>query len=296
MGVPTAGRLRIIHGLAGDGIATGAPLLAGPDTPFLEFDVAQCLGEWTLGHAADFRIAVFSSPVESISRLTERAYGELLELLRAGEQLLRVWHFVPHINETHSGDEQYRLFCEGRMSAFERRGLTRFPAASAVGSSTERFTMIAIAASDPIVMYENPSQIPAYKYPKIYGEKPPGFSRAASIAKNAKSAYISGTSSIRGHASVCAGDFSGQWEVTLKNLHELARQMPDIDLGEEGSRIVCYLRRDKDLAVAREGVRRWLGEDALHQARFLRADICRADLLVEIEWEGVTPFRGPCEL
>lgn len=288
---PKVGRLRVVHGVQdGPGIVpTGTPLLDGPEEPFLEFCPTQRIDGWVIGEAEGFRIAVYRGEEDiRLDRWTHRLYHEILDLRADGESLLRVWHFLPRINETIHHDEQYRLFCEGRMNACAERELARYPAASAVGAVGSSMTVVAVLTDHPVALHENPLQVPAYQYPKCYGEKAPGFSRAAQLANNAKCMYVSGTSSIRGHETVCGGDFSGQLAVTLENLETLATGIPGLELGSPEGRMVCYLRHERNLAEARKALHPRFGSSI----RFVRADICRSDLLLEIEWEQSTPFRG----
>ncbi|MBC7482319.1 MAG: hypothetical protein H7337_10590 [Rhizobacter sp.] len=62
----------------------------------------------------------------------------------------------------------------------------------------------------------------------------------------------------------------------------------------QGLSCTIYLRRADDLPVVRDAFERHVGvhSTAAREAVYLRADICRADLLVEIEAHGVVPVAG----
>jgi chorismate lyase/3-hydroxybenzoate synthase len=91
-----------------------------------------------------------------------------------------------------------------------------------------------------------------------------------------------GTSSVVGHLTVHADDVLAQLEETLVNLEAVARAA-----GARGvstfDRLKVYLRRRSDYAAVAARLEREL-PDA--QKLYLESDICRSDLLVEIEGVG----------
>jgi enamine deaminase RidA (YjgF/YER057c/UK114 family) len=221
---------------------------------------------------------------------TRRAYGSLLAAAR-GRTLYRVWNFVPAINAQGPGGlENYRAFCRGRSLAFEdafgpdfQRNL---PAASAVGATGPELTVAFVAGPGPARHVENPSQVPSYLYPPEHGPRPPSFARATVVSGHATlDAYISGTSSIRGHSTVAPGDTRAQLECTLQNLRGVSRACgigEDLARGAQGRHFKVYLRNAEDLGlVAGVMEERVLGSG--DRASYLRADICRAELNVEVE-------------
>jgi chorismate lyase/3-hydroxybenzoate synthase len=141
-----------------------------------------------------------------------------------------------------------------------------------------------MAGREPGTMLENPRQVSAYDYPRRYGPAAPSFSRAAVIP--ASLLLVSGTSSIVGHASLHAGDVSAQLDETLSNLDVLllrardAGQVASATLGAE-SLLKVYLRPGVDAQGVEDKLRRRLGGDV--PLIMLEADICRAELLIEIE-------------
>jgi enamine deaminase RidA (YjgF/YER057c/UK114 family) len=224
----------------------------------------------------------------------EAAAGDLYRRLFAaveGWHLYRVWNYVPQINGVRSGLENYRAFCRGRSLAFEERfgaGFRRvLPAASAVGSAAGPLALGFVAGRAAPLHFENPLQVPAFEYPPEYGPRPPSFSRATSATDGkARRIFLSGTAAVRGSATVAAGDVDGQLACTLENLARIATAAgagPSIGsemFPERGFKV--YLRRPEDLDRVRERVERELLRPG-DRVSFLRADICRPDLLVEIE-------------
>jgi hypothetical protein len=95
--------------------------------------------------------------------------------------------------------------------------------------------------------------------------------------------WVSGTASIRGHESVAPGDVAGQLAVTLHNLDVVLSAMDLGPLGierQDGSTALTkvYLRRRGDLAAVQAQL-----AAVADQALFLEADVCRAELELEIE-------------
>src|SRR5690606_27332761 len=135
---------------------------------------------WRLFAAAGLLIGVADEAAEDdLGEQARRIYRELLVKVGA-RKLVRVWNYVPRINEPDaSGLENYRAFCRGRSEAFEERLGAGYeghlPAASAVGGVDGRMTVIFVATDAEPVHVENPEQVPAYAYPPEHGPRPPSF-------------------------------------------------------------------------------------------------------------------------
>lgn len=218
------------------------------------------------------------------------------DLLAAAEEqgfpyLLRVWNFLPGINQEENGVERYRLFNAGRAAAFDARygaaeAETRFSASSAVGSSGDRLVTWFAAARSPGRHLGNPRQVHAFRYPVEYGPRPPSFTRATiSPPELGQVLFLSGTASIAGHETRHAGELLLQLEETLHNIETLLAAAASDEATLPGladfELFRIYLREAADLELVREPLLRRIGpRPALH---FVAADICRADLLLEIE-------------
>ncbi|HEV8240362.1 MAG TPA: hypothetical protein VGS57_13415 [Thermoanaerobaculia bacterium] len=225
------------------------------------------------------------------------AYRELLAVAAdlGYPHLLRLWNVVPAINRLDHGLERYRRFCRGRAEAFEGHHGPLFQsqlcASSAVGSEGGDLVVWFLAGRERGLPRENPRQVSAYSYPPCYGPRSPSFARATRCPAAAGGwLLLSGTASIVGHKSVHPGDVERQVEETLDNLEELlpaetettrhhARGAPRFEA------LKIYVRRPEDLPVVRAAIASRLGS-AL-PVLYLRADICREELLVEIE--GLAP-------
>ena len=244
---------------------------------------------------------------EGLQALSGAAYDALFAVLQARgtPHVLRFWNYLARINDEVAGLERYRRFNLGRQQAFDRARRSAFegsPAASAVGSVPGAPLQVrVIASAQPVSQpVENPRQVSAYRYPSAYGPVAPSFSRAALLARGDGGALLawSGTASIVGHASVHLGDVHAQALEACRNLDAVlaaARAMPaGRPLGAlADASLTVYVRHPQDAPAVAQALAAYLGEGAaaLAQAVWLQADICRAELLVEIE--GVLSGPAP---
>lgn len=222
-------------------------------------------------------------------------YGRLFSVT-AGLHLYRIWNYVPQINAITGGMENYQRFCRGRSLAFEEKFGGKFqsalPSASAVGMATGPLAVAFLAGREAPRHFENPRQTPAFQYPPKYGPRPPSFSRATAVKSGGeRQVFISGTAAIRGHSSVSERDLDGQLSCTLENL-DLIGQATGVGPGLAGPdtwrrAFKIFLRHPEDLGFARSRLDRDLLRTG-DTVSYMRADICRSDLLVEIEATLVT--------
>ena len=230
-----------------------------------------------------------SRDIESAAR---EAYTDLLALIeeQGYPHLLRIWNYFPEITLASGGLDRYKRFCRGRFEALERHygEFDRMlPSASAVGSVSGGLSIYFIAARTAGVHCENPRQISAYCYPPQYGPRSPSFARATlTRRKDAVDLYISGTASIVGHESRHPGDPQAQVAETLFNLRTLIESAGQKEhdalngLADLVS-LKVYVRDPAHL----DTIRRELDANIDPQVPrlYLQADICRTDLLLEIE-------------
>jgi chorismate lyase/3-hydroxybenzoate synthase len=226
-----------------------------------------------------------------MENVTRSSYLKLDALLRREgyPYWLRAWNYFSGITQGDGEGERYRRFNAGRHSAV---GLSdavsrNLPAASALGSEAGGFVLCALAGRRPATQIENPRQVSAPQYPPRYGLRSPMFARAALVANGAGGQLlVSGTASIVGHESLHADDPVAQVEETARNFDALI----DTALTADKSRspytrvrlesLKVYLRAAADYDRLLPRVRQLF---ATNDPLVLRADICRRDLLVEIE-------------
>ncbi|MGJ7541575.1 hypothetical protein [Variovorax sp. LT1R16] len=252
-------------------------------------------GHWMLG-AIDLDEA---TEKQGVARLAERAYTDLFVALQQSgcPHLQRVWNYLPQINGDGGGLERYRQFNMGRQQAFLDAGQAAFegaPAACALGIRQGALCIRFLAGQIAPLPVENPRQVSAYRYPETYGPRSPTFSRAAlaELGDGQVALFISGTASIVGHETVHQGDVRAQTEETLRNLGAVigaANERTDARFALPELETVVYVRHVADAPVVREVLEAVLGADAptVRHGVYLEADICRQDLLVEIEAHAV---------
>ncbi len=227
---------------------------------------------------------------EGLEHGTFHAYQEIFSLLAQQQtpHLLRVWNYFSAINaDDADGLERYKHFCIGRYEAFaqgERLNVADIPAASAVGSRGGEFVLYFLASSRCGVAVENDRQVSAYQYPPQYGPRSPLFARATQLDwLPGRPLYISGTASIVGHASTYCDDPAQQTREALNNIRRLlALAYPGQAAPFSLLRTLkIYVRREADLPLIRGEIEAATGRAI--PAIYLLADICRSELLLEIE-------------
>lgn len=226
--------------------------------------------------------------------LTAAAYRDLFATLetRGFPTLARVWNYLPHINRETHGLERYRQFNAGRQVAFAASGrplVGNVPAACALGTHGGPLSIAFLAARGEFLPVENPRQVSAYRYPRRYGDRSPTFSRAGILRLPGRELlFISGTAAIVGHSSLHPDDVLAQTHETVANLRSVlavaARTSSMIPARLESLDFTVYLRHAADLEQVRDALAEAL--DGAPRCTFVEADVCRADLLVEIEATG----------
>lgn len=241
---------------------------------------------WVSGLGEGFSFATVRVPdARSLGRAelheaTSGAYRRIEAELRARGTIhpVRLWNHIPGIHEPMGdGLDRYMVFNAGRYEALsewfggKETFDTRVASASGVGHSGRDLVIHCLASDRPGRAVDNPRQVAPYRYSRKYGPLPPCFARATLIESLV---LVGGTASIVGEASVHLDDLPRQVEETLTNLA-----------------VFASLDRYRDVRVyypdpARLDELRGLLRDAFPGAdgiEWVRADLCRAELLVEIE-------------
>ena len=239
--------------------------------------------------AIDYDVLIYDEYFRILDHLDESGYPNLI----------RIWHYLPDIHLDERSLERYKRFSLGRHEAFVAKGraiVTDAPAASAVGKRTGNTVICFLAAPRPGIPIENPRQVSAYSYPAQYGPRGPTFSRGLfSSWDGLRQLYISGTAAIFGHSSQHAGDAAAQARETIVNLRsvmEEARMHGLIDVARDTDLMFkVYLRQPEFRAMAETQLREAFG--AASSIIHLQADICRRELLLEIEVVCATRSLAP---
>jgi chorismate lyase/3-hydroxybenzoate synthase len=258
-------------------VAFGSPVAGMLSVPMRTLGPGPHTEVWESDDELRFGSLVIDE-TEALEQTSRDVYTRLIADARnAGyPYFVRMWNYVGGINEHDDGHERYQLFCAGRHDAFVSAGYHHdvdLPAASAVGMKGRGLVTYFLAAREPGMQVENPRQVAAYRYPPEYGPKSPSFSRAT-VWKDR--VFVSGTSSVLGHATVHHDDVSAQLEETLRNIETVLAKT-----GRSLENVISaktYIRRADDYDLVANRLAGLLPANV-----YLQADICRTDLLLEIE-------------
>ena len=231
----------------------------------------------------------------------EKAFDELVETFEEAQfplnSIVRQWNYLEDILGFDGEEQRYQEFNNVRSNAygkaFEQSG---YPAATGIGMSHGGVIIEYVAIKSKEVYtqpIENPDQISAHQYTEevLVGEAcnlktTPKFERARYFRyRNKKMLFISGTASIIGELTVGVSDAAKQTEVTIQNMQrlysdEVLAALPDNASKPKFGHARVYVKNRKDYVGIHKVVKEKFGELPVV---YILADICRDDLLVEIE-------------
>ena len=240
---------------------------------------------------------------------------EQLALAGAGfDDVVRTWIYVNQITSGPKNRQRYQELNRARTDFFGRRHLcvnnrapwapsVIYPASTGIGTSGHEIVMSCMALEsnrhDVFVMpMENPLQTAAYEYRPNYSPQSPKFSRAMAVVQGSfVTTLVSGTASIVNARTCHIGDIVRQTEQTIENIERLigpenfARHgMPGTGASlKDIAKLRVWVKRPEDYEPCRQVCERLLPQVP---ALYLEADVCRPDLLVEIEAVAFSPFNG----
>ena len=194
------------------------------------------------------------------------------DVLSRSDHPVRFWNLIPGINgAVDGGQSRYMAFNAGRLAAFDRQPAARAATASGVGHAGRDLWVHCLSSPTPGTPIDNPRQVQPHRYSARYGHRPPCFARATRLSTDVL--LIGGTASIRGEDTVHA-DLANQTAETLTNLSAV--------LAAAGNNFELAAVRVYHLpSVAAADLRPLL--PPLWRVELVTADLCRPELLVEIE-------------
>ena len=237
------------------------------------------------------------------------SFGEMKQMLEKWgvdfDNVVRTWLYLGDIVADDGPTQNYRELNRARTDFFRgvqfgrsllMPGIDRgaYPASTGIGTRGARVVMSCMALDTRrpdvfLLPLENPDQTPAYDYGKVYSPQSPKFSRAmAVILGNYFTVWISGTASIVDSETVFLDDAAKQTEQTIDNIEQLIGEANFRQHGVPGTgatladlaKVRVYVKRPQDYQACREVCERRFGNIPVIYAV---ADVCRPDLLVEIE-------------
>ena len=250
---------------------------------------------------------------EDERKAAKTAFDQMRAILEAEQMtfnhIIRQWNFIGEILHISNGFQNYQIFNEVRSENYHKyRTVHNYPAATGIGMKFCGVTLDCCAVKAKtnvkIIAIDNPEQIRPYDYGQqvLRGnpadgrkvKQPPQFERAVHISNNHSSTlFVSGTASIIGQDTIGVDDVEKQTVVTIENISRLTDKTrighltgnPNPDTG---SLIILrvYIKKQEDFPKVKMICEKYFpGITAI----YIQADICRDDLLVEIEAEFSKP-------
>ncbi|PIF05177.1 MAG: hypothetical protein CSA36_08080 [Draconibacterium sp.] len=211
--------------------------------------------------------------------------------------IVRQWNYIENILGSDNGRQRYQQFNNVRAGFYAGHfNESGFPAATGIGTNYGGIIIefIAITSEELISKpVDNPLQISAHHYStnvlavKLCPEKEtPKFERARNVKLfNKKQLYISGTAAIVGEKTEGINDPVRQTEITIENIKKLYSNNIESSTIEDSGKAQfgharVYIKNHEDFPAIKKTYEKYFGNSP---AVYLHADICRHDLLVEIE-------------
>jgi chorismate lyase / 3-hydroxybenzoate synthase len=268
----------------------------GGEAPFEVWRTASVVQPWRRGALAGATSAelefgwIECDETHGIAAAAEHAYRAIVAHLDGSRMphLLRMWNYFDAITAGEGDAERYREFCVGRVAGLQ--GYPHpFPAGTAIGRrdgrrSLQVYWLASAEAGQPL---ENPRQVPAWDYPRQYGPRPPSFARAMlGPAELRLPLMLSGTAAVVGHASHHPDDIAAQLQESFRNFDALLARARDPapalpEVFGSGSLLKVYLRHPHHAAAVEAQLAHQLQADV--PRLLLQADVCRRELLIEID-------------
>jgi enamine deaminase RidA (YjgF/YER057c/UK114 family) len=227
--------------------------------------------------------------------------------------VVRTWFYLGDITEPEGAAQRYHELNRARTDFYRDipfyasgtgPGDTRvYPASTGIGMAGRdlRLSCMAIETDREDVFLlplENPQQTPAYHYDARYSPQSPKFSRAMALAAgDYVTTWISGTASVVNSETCHPDDAEKQTDQTIDNLERLISAENFARHGLPGAgatlrdvaKIRVYVKRAADYAACRDVCERRFGPVP---AVYVTAEVCRPDLLVEIEGVAFSRFSA----
>jgi hypothetical protein len=231
----------------------------------------------------------------------EDAFQDMISVLKqesmSCDQLVRQWNYIGNILEIKRANQNYQIFNQVRNENYlKHRHVQGYPAATGVGMKARGVKLDFLAfqpgTNSSVIAVDNPDQTRPCLYGTsvLKGLQPPQFERAVLIkAGDETSLLVSGTASIKGQDTIGPGNVIHQTEVTIENINKLADSnkigtLTGVAGADKPEAIILrvYIKNQGDFEnVKNICARSFPGVPLI----CVEADICRENLLVEIEAE-----------
>ncbi len=231
------------------------------------------------------------------------------------EHVVRTWLYLGGITDPEGALQRYQELNRARTDFYEgiRFGVAGvaaeeshrvYPASTGIGMTGEGLVASCMALETSrkdlfLLPLENPQQTPAYVYNQTYSPLSPKFSRAMALGLgDYVTTWISGTASIVNAESRHPGDIEKQTEQTIENIQRLIAAENFARHGIQGAgaslkdlaKVRVYIKRPQDFEQCRSVCERRFGPVP---AIYATTDVCRSELLVEIEGVAFSRRASP---
>lgn len=256
--------------------------------------------------------AGLNSKSNSILESADNSFRKLSSVLNDAkvnfDTIVRQWNYIGEILNESKIDgnymQHYQQFNEVRNSYYSQfRKCACFPAATGIGIKYANVGIdlhaVESNSSIEIIPVRNPVQDDSYHYGQdvlvgnpVVHKQPPQFERALLLTLGTSSRLIiSGTASIVGQKTIGIGDVELQTKFTINNIEilsshsNLKNQYPNLaTYPDKYCYLRVYVRNRSDINAVKKICRDHYGDVPM---TFIQADICRENLLVEIEAEKI---------
>lgn len=203
--------------------------------------------------------------------------------------IYRQWNYIEGITDEELGSQNYQEFNDARSTFYNREEWKNgYPAATGIGTGRGGVMIELYAAKGKCntnLPIDNPLQISAHSYSQnvLAGDEEykttPKFERARI---SGDTIYISGTAAIRGEQSLNCNDTLSQAVATMEIMNFLVS--PKNIMAEctdtKYDLLRIYVKRHEDIASIKQYMQQHYPAP---QKQYLVSDICRPELLIEIE-------------
>jgi enamine deaminase RidA (YjgF/YER057c/UK114 family) len=222
--------------------------------------------------------------------------------------VIRQWNYIKDIVGYTGEDQHYQIFNDIRSAYYKKATFKNgYPSATGIGMSHNGviidFIALVPVSDTNIIPIKSPVQADAHQYSEnvlaqnttsTAKKTTPKFERAKIVLnKNQGTIYVSGTAAIKGELSSDQFEIKQQTSLTIENIYQLVSNGNLTLQGINGSFVATpqyfrvYIKNRSDFKLVQDIVSKKLGKIPV---LYVEADICRPELVVEIE--GVFSLIG----
>lgn len=254
-------------------------------------------------------IGSYSDDIEYDSRFCFDIINKIMAKEGVGYgEVYRQWNYIGEITKELDSKQNYQVFNDVRSIYYDVADwFNGYPAATGIGMEQPGVVIglyiINRESESEVISISNPRQIDAHSYSDdvLIGDQleelptrtTPKFERAKAVVSNCDGmVYVSGTASIIGEETVMLDDVVEQTRVTLENIDLLVDPTAQKELAKFNHFSSGSIHKLKVYVKDRENFK--LVDDFMKESvkdipyLVVEADVCRDDLLVEIE--GIYKF------